>query len=352
MAILSEGKESAFLTSQRANVNAIAEHFTKHRRAWAWGICLGLVDLTILALVSQQPLNLWWLEALVSLQTQYAGLAVLGVIAIALLRQRWPLLIALVCVGVLLAQLFPFYRPVAASARLEPLKVLVANVNIRNLSYDQAIALVEQEQPDLAVFIEVDDRWIEQLQVLTQSLPHSAAKPRSSALPYKIATAPDNPFGLAVYSRFPLQNPMIKPLGSSSKINILADWQVGDRPIHLVATHPPPPKNQRLFEQRNQQLAAIAQYAQEQADESIILLGDLNTPMWSPYFKQLIAATDLQNARWGQGVLLTWPTFLPPFLRIPIDHCLVTPDIQVLDAHVGRNIHSDHLPLVVTLSVS
>ncbi|MGP1375421.1 MAG: endonuclease/exonuclease/phosphatase family protein [Almyronema sp.] len=333
-------------------MNPIARSLSQHRRAWAWGLCLSLLGITALALISQQPLNLWWLEPFVSAQTQYAGLAVLITLAIALLQRREPFLIALVCVAILLTQLVPFYRPVAATASPATLKVLVANVNIRNTRYDQAIALVEQEQPDVAVFIEVNDRWITQLQRLSQTLPHTAAKPRSSTLPYEIATAPDNPFGIAVYSRFPLQNSVIKPLGASGKINILADLQVSDRLIHLVATHPPPPKNQRLFEQRNQQLEAIAEYVKTQTDEPLILLGDLNTAMWSSYFKRLMAATGLHNARWGHGVLLTWHTFLPPFLRIPLDHCLVTPDLLVLDAHTGINIHSDHLPLVVTLGIS
>ncbi|NJL85472.1 MAG: hypothetical protein HC886_05085 [Leptolyngbyaceae cyanobacterium SM1_1_3] len=309
------------------------------------------LGLTALAFISQRPFNYWWLEPLVSVQTQYAAVAVLLTLAIALLQQRWPFLISLVCAGLLLTQFVPFYRPAAATVDAETLKVLVANVNIRNLSYEQAIALVEQERPDLAVFIEVDDRWIEQLDILTTALPYSAAKPRSSRLPYAVATAPDNPLGLAVYSRFPLFNPLVKPLGDSSKINILTDLQVGDRTLHLVATHPPPPKNQTLFEQRNRQLQAIADYVNTQTQDSLILLGDLNTTMWSAYFKQLLAATGLQNARWGHGVLLTWHTFLPPFLRIPIDHCLVTPDMQVLEAHTGMNIHSDHLPLVVTLGI-
>jgi len=45
---------------------------------------------------------------------------------------------------------------------------------------------------------------------------------------------------------------------------------------------------------------------------------------------------------------LGWPVPVPGFLRIPIDHCLLSDDFQVTSVEVGSSIGSDHLPLVVT----
>jgi endonuclease/exonuclease/phosphatase (EEP) superfamily protein YafD len=83
-----------------------------------------------------------------------------------------------------------------------------------------------------------------------------------------------------------------------------------------------------------------------------ILVGDLNTSLWSPYYAHLIRQTGLDNARRGFGLLPTWPAYMPwPFLMIPIDHCLVSPDIGVIKMRTGRNIGSDHLPIVVDMVV-
>jgi endonuclease/exonuclease/phosphatase family metal-dependent hydrolase len=38
-------------------------------------------------------------------------------------------------------------------------------------------------------------------------------------------------------------------------------------------------------------------------------------------------------------------------MYVPIDHCLVSPDVTVTGVSTGSQIGSDHLPLVVTVEV-
>ena len=77
-----------------------------------------------------------------------------------------------------------------------------------------------------------------------------------------------------------------------------------------------------------------------------LLLGDLNTTPWSPYFRKLLRAGELRDsARW-KGWNPTWNPGIS-WLQLPIDHCLVSDEIGVAERRVGPEIGSDHRGVVV-----
>ena len=88
-------------------------------------------------------------------------------------------------------------------------------------------------------------------------------------------------------------------------------------------------------------------------DRAAIILGDLNVSMWSPFYRSMIQTSGLRNARQGRGILPTHSIVAPQFaaLSAPIDHCLVTRDIQVEDFQLGPAIGSDHLPIIAELLI-
>jgi len=103
----------------------------------------------------------------------------------------------------------------------------------------------------------------------------------------------------------------------------------------------------------------ISQYLSK-INNHIILAGDLNMSMWSPYYRRLINKTGLHNTRKGFGILPSWripktykqiPNWLAFFLRIPIDHCLVSRGFEVRNTSIEIETGSDHLPLIVNLSM-
>jgi len=110
-----------------------------------------------------------------------------------------------------------------------------------------------------------------------------------------------------------------------------------------------PPGSAEYARLRNEQLHTVA--AQVKASyRPVILIGDLNGTPWSPYFRDFLRASGLRNTSQGRGVQGSWPAGLPAG-RIPLDHCLVSPEIRVIDRQVGPQVGSDHLPLLVDLEV-
>ena len=82
---------------------------------------------------------------------------------------------------------------------------------------------------------------------------------------------------------------------------------------------------------------------------SIILAGDMNLTSYTRQFRKLKRKLKLVDSRKGFQRQASWPTLLPAILRIPIDHVLVSKDIEVVERSLGPAIGSDHLPVFIRL---
>ncbi|MGF1497841.1 MAG: endonuclease/exonuclease/phosphatase family protein [Elainellaceae cyanobacterium] len=294
-----------------------------------------------------------YLELFSHFQVQYLIISLLLLGILALTRRRFMIVAGLFCCASLAVSVLSWYVPPAAFLPSQPanLRVLVTNVNVRNRSYENTLAIAREASPDLAIFMEVDNAWIEQLNTLRDLLPYSSIDSESASP------------GLAVYSRLELINPRIEIFGTENKASVVTEIEVGDaaatRRIALVATHPFPPVRPRLFHSRNRQLDQVGTYIQN-FNQPTLLVGDLNTAMWSPYYRRLVNKTGLRNSRKGFGIIPTWPmpgtyeripALVHSFFSIPIDHCLHSPEIRTVAIRAGAATGSDHAPIIVDLLI-
>jgi endonuclease/exonuclease/phosphatase (EEP) superfamily protein YafD len=217
------------------------------------------------------------------------------------------------------------------------LRVVQMNVYTQNLNYDLVKKFVQESNPDVIVMEEVNRKWMKNLADLKMKYSYIVKQPSE-----------DN-FGIALFSKLPLDNSEIIYLGDSDVPSITAEIKVGKKQIKILGTHPLPPINADYTALRNQQLDAIAEYLGGWRG-SVILLGDLNTTPWSHNFQKLLRDTTLIDSGHGEGFQTTWPAKLFLF-RIAIDHCLISRDLAVVSRTVGPNVGSDHLPLVVDIAV-
>ena len=133
---------------------------------------------------------------------------------------------------------------------------------------------------------------------------------------------------------------------------ILATLDFGNRQLNFVGVHPLPPVKSGTQKLRNGQLEEIAALTAPLATPKIIL-GDLNITSWSPYFGDLLERAGVRDGRKGFGIQTSWPA-LPGIARIaeiPIDHTLVSDDVEVVARRVGPNIGSDHRPVEIDFRI-
>ncbi len=293
-----------------------------------------------------------YFELLSHFQVQYFILSLLLLGGLCFLGQKKHIFIGCFFCAVLSLPTLTWYLPAnftdISFSQKSDLKILIANVNAQNRSYDKVLSLVQEQQPDLAIFMEVDRQGQAQLDSLKNLFPYSSGNCNTCNI------------GIVVYSKQLLEDSRIESFGKDKNSSVIARLTIAQQPLTLIATHPLPPIKPSFFQSRNEQMNLIAQYIKE-VDNPLILAGDLNMSMWSPYYRQLVNRTNLNNTRKGFGIIPSWPTSriyqpipqgLDLLLNIPIDHCLVSKGIKTTNIYTGSEIGSDHLPLIVDLAIA
>jgi endonuclease/exonuclease/phosphatase (EEP) superfamily protein YafD len=157
--------------------------------------------------------------------------------------------------------------------------------------------------------------------------------------------------------------------------NLLIQLKINNTPLTIIAVHPPVPASPKMAVE-NQASFKLWETQRASYGKNLIIVGDFNNTPWTPSFQQLVKQTDLRDSTIGFGLQPTWPLFLAPLgvkskmqnangllqqinllftsnlFRIPIDHALVSPNIQILSRSVGPSTGSDHLPLTVRFQIA
>lgn len=248
-------------------------------------------------------------------------------------------------------------------------RALLINVNHGNQSYEKVREFIRLTDADFVVLLEVNEQWLEELQPIKATYPYSKIYfhihvhaegqilfrstgnfPNSFPGSKDRRRLPLKDYGIGLISRIPFEDAVIKIIGNMGNPSVTARFNIDGQRFTLIGTHPDSPVSQARAKNRNQQISALSQYVSSLRG-SVILLGDLNASPWSPYFRDLLAKSGLRDTRAGYGLQPTWPVGFPPFW-IPIDHCLVSPNVIVHNRTIGPDIGSDHYPVLVDFSIA
>ena len=283
-----------------------------------------------------------YLELASHFRVQYLLASIVG-LSVCLMVRDWGWAIgAAVSAAINLVAIAPWYTGKRSSnneAAGHRLKLVFANVYRVNKRREAFVAFALRHQPDIVIAQEVDAVWDKALRPLQEQYPYFEVLPRGGGS------------GIALFSRLAFERLDIVLPEGEGRPGILVKMNVGGSTVSLLSVHPRAPIRRGHLERRNKMLEAATSYLQSLPAPKICV-GDLNTSLWSPYYRSFADQTKLVNVRKGFGLLPSWPTFLFfRWLMIPIDHCLVSDDIRVIQARTGEPIGSDHLPLIVEIEI-
>lgn len=297
---------------------------------------LKIVTLFAFSLTPYVPLSIRVIDLPSHFVLQYAiGAVLLGFVALWLrMKHRFLYLLgaAFILNMVTLAPYIDRNTPAATAAK--SFKVLQVNTLYLNKNTKPLQALIEKEAPDIITAVEVNDTFADMLKTLAGVYPYQSTLPQNR-----------NARGLAVLSKIPLEDKSIILFSETHVPAQAFSVLIDGRMVDFLSLHPFTPI--RTLDKRDADLRAAAKNYAAPHRNPLVITGDFNATPWSPIMKQFTATTGLRHARENHGLLPSWPVWLPfSFLRIPIDHIFVSPEIKVLDYRLGDDIGSDHLPTI------
>jgi len=302
-----------------------------------WLLIFGILSVSILPNIFP---NYWFIDIFSNFKLQYLVLSVLLFLIAIILLQKKILAITLLSLAICWNSYYivPYYLKSDTLQKTTEKKLKISSINLlsSNSKVDLVLEYIESEDPDLLILMEFTPGWQNQLHPVIQKYKYKELVPRS-----------DN-FGIALLSKHKM-NSSIDYFELNNKPSIVANLQVGNEKLSLIATHPIPPINQTTFENRNKQLTNIIS-KRTQYSHNLIIAGDFNTSSFSNHFKILLS-NGLKDSRVGFGLLPTWPANYG-ILQTTLDHFLVSDHLHVIDRSTGPNIGSDHLPITMIIGIN
>ena len=299
--------------------------------------CLLLLIFSLLPLLT----SFYWLfDLFTHFRMQYLFIALVFAVGFLWVNKSTYVAMAALVVFINLLYVMPIYTKTPTEmggTHGKRIKIFYANILTSNTEYAILLDQILTENPDIVVLQEIDELWLNHLDVLKTDFKDSIEVPSE-----------DN-FGTAIYSKIPITDYVIHYWSDFDIPNIEAELNLDGIAFQMIATHPLPPVNKRYFDARTAHFEATAVAIKATSLPSIVI-GDLNTTIWSDKYQILETDTGLTNASNGFGFVPTWSTNFWP-LMIPIDHCLVSDDFKVFDMGTGQGFGSDHLPLIVELGL-
>ncbi len=284
----------------------------------------------------------WPFELFSHFRWQLAAAAFGLMLATAVLRQPWQLSVAAATLALHVGS--GGLLPRSAAGHLAgdtcngvTLRVVTANARFTNAEPAALLDWLMRSEADVIALQEVTPAWA------------AALQPLALKYPYQKVIAREDPYGIALLSRWPAPRMEAVDFAADGYPSLVAEFQVRGRALQVIAMHthwPVLPSLQAARDRSLQQAAALA----ATHPGATILLGDLNLTPYAPAFARLVETSGLRDAQDEHVWRPTWQAGFWP-LALPIDHVLVPRDACVLQHGTGPDIGSDHRPVQVRLQL-
>ena len=216
------------------------------------------------------------------------------------------------------------------------LRVMTFNVNYLNQfeDFDNFYNLLLNEDPDIIQIQESNETIHNKLNTLNSIYPYNIGLDRPSSF-----------WGSIILSKYPLLD-----IAINEHEFITATLIKNGITYKIIGAHLVPAGSQIHYNIALNQMENLKTLINKNKG-NVILIGDLNMTPYSKRFNKFLEQTNLYTYYSLKKLTSTWPTFLPNFFGIQIDHVLFSSQITMINKKILQSFSSDHSPLLIDLIV-
>ena len=214
------------------------------------------------------------------------------------------------------------------------IKIMTFNISYNNdvKNFDSIKNLIESEKIEILLFQEVSPSMKDKIKKLVTLFPYGSD-----------LNNPLDLFDTIILSKYPLNKI------ENKKYHILkADLKINNNLISIFGIHLRPGGNKRDYNYALNQISYLEKTINS-TNSKIIVSGDLNMTPYSKRFSKFVKKNKLKTYFSFINKNSTWPSFLPNYLGIQIDHFLFANEIKLADINTAESFGSDHRPLIAKI---
>lgn len=280
----------------------------------------------------------WFADYLALLHDWYLWVGLLLLVGSASLRKRSAFALSLTSVLLNAWLVGPYFLAPQSLPNADsepPLRLMTYNIYARNEDLASVVTEVQKHDPDVLFLMEYSYDVQREIEEAFATYPHRLIFPSRWTM------------GLALFSKFPLENTAIHRNDVTQIPIFQANILVDETTLGFVGAHPYPPLP-KWGNLHREQMADVIEVAAN-AKHPLIVTGDFNASPWSSTLATLREQANVRDAHLGHGIIKTWRRDL---LRLTLDHTLISHHINVRHYALGDFGGSDHAPLIVDFQIT
>ena len=216
--------------------------------------------------------------------------------------------------------------------------VVVSNVEMENTQHELWMQTMSAADPDIAIVLEVNDRWMSEIEPLRKQYAHEIAYPQ------------DNWYGMLLLSKFPVLESEILFRVSDDVPSMTAVIELpSGESVRVLAVHPRPPEPIRDNDSvaRDAELVLCGRELEEHRGP-VIIGGDLNDVAWSSTTRLFLRLSGMLDPRRGRGFFNSFNA-KHWWMRFPLDHVFHSRHFTLRRIERLGWVGSDHFPVLLDL---